>query len=59
MYFVFRILIFFRLVCLDMTKAELPEILIAQLVELGFSDEMIEELWKWYSPSDKKGVASC
>jgi len=24
----------------------------------GYSDEVIAELWKWYDPSEKKGVAS-
>jgi hypothetical protein len=29
-----------------------------QLRKEGYSDKMIEELWKWYSPEGKKGVAS-
>jgi hypothetical protein len=24
----------------------------------GYSDEAIDELWKWYDPSEKKGAAS-
>jgi len=24
----------------------------------GYSDEAIEELWKWYDSTDKNGVAS-
>ena len=35
-----------------------PETFRAQLQEQGYSDEMIEEIWKWYDPSEKKGVAS-
>jgi len=30
----------------------------SQLRKEGYSDRMIEELWKWYDPSEKKGVAS-
>ena len=40
-----------------MPKA-VPERLKAQLKEQGYSNEMIEELWKWYDFSEKKGVAS-
>jgi hypothetical protein len=35
-----------------------PASLKAQLQKAGYSDEMIEELWKWYNPDGKKGVAS-
>ena len=42
----------------NMSKAVPPESLRTQLQEHGFSDEMIEELWKWYDSSEKKGVAS-
>jgi hypothetical protein len=41
-----------------MTKARLPEALIDQLREQGYSDDVIKELWKWYDYSEKKGVAS-
>jgi len=34
------------------------ETLKIRLQEQGFSDKVIEELWKWYDFSDKKGVAS-
>ena len=40
-----------------MTKAGLPEALIAQLREQGYSDEVIKELWKWYDSPEKKGIA--
>lgn len=29
-----------------------------KLQKEGYSDRMIEELWKWNNPSSKKGVAS-
>jgi hypothetical protein len=29
-----------------------------QMKNQGYSKEAIEELWKWYDPSTKKGVAS-
>jgi hypothetical protein len=41
-----------------MPKAVVPERLRAQLREQSYSDEMIEELWKWYDSSEKKGVTS-
>ena len=41
-----------------MPKVNLLKCLRAQLREQGYSDEMIEELWKWYDSSEKKGVAS-
>jgi hypothetical protein len=41
-----------------MPRANPPESLRAQLREQGYSDKMIEELWKWYDYSNKKGVAS-
>jgi hypothetical protein len=28
------------------------------LAAAGFSEKAASELWKWYDPSDKKGVAS-
>ena len=28
------------------------------LKRYGYSDKLIEELWKWYDPSERKGVAS-
>jgi hypothetical protein len=28
------------------------------LKQHGFSEEAIKELWKWYDPSEKQGVAS-
>jgi hypothetical protein len=39
-------------------KMGLPARLKAKLEKQGYSEEMIEELWKWYDPSVKKGVAS-
>jgi hypothetical protein len=41
-----------------MPKVNLPKYLRAQLRVQGYSDEMTEELWKWYDSSEKKGVAS-
>jgi hypothetical protein len=35
-----------------------PASLKVKLRSEGYSDRMIEELWKWYSPSGKTGVAS-
>jgi hypothetical protein len=29
-----------------------------KLIKAGYSKKIIEELWKWYDYSDKKGVAS-
>ena len=29
-----------------------------QMKEQGFSEKAIEEMWKWYDYSEKKGVAS-
>jgi hypothetical protein len=28
------------------------------LFSYGYSEKVVEELWKWYDFSDKKGVAS-
>jgi hypothetical protein len=36
----------------------MPSHLKDQLQNLGCTKEMIEELWKWYDPMEKKGVAS-
>jgi len=41
-----------------MTKAFPSEDLRAQLKEQGYSEKMIEELWKWYDSSERKGVTS-
>lgn len=41
-----------------MVKVAPPETIIAQLQEQGYSEYMIEELWKWYDFSEKKGIAS-
>jgi hypothetical protein len=41
-----------------MSKDVPPECFRAQLYEQGFTDDMIENLWKWYDSSEKKGVAS-
>jgi hypothetical protein len=35
-----------------------PAFLKAQLKKEGYSDKMVDELWKWYDSSEKKGVAS-
>jgi hypothetical protein len=35
-----------------------PASLKAQLKKEGYSDKMIDELWKWYDASEMKGVAS-
>jgi hypothetical protein len=35
-----------------------PASLKVQLQKEGYSDKMIEEFWKWYSPAEKKGIAS-
>jgi hypothetical protein len=29
-----------------------------QLKKEGYSDKMVDELWKWYDASEKMGVAS-
>ena len=34
------------------------ESLRVELKEQGYSEKMIEELWKWYDSSEKKSVAS-
>jgi len=41
-----------------MPKAALPAKLKAQLQKQGYSERMMEELWKWYGYSEKKGVTS-
>jgi len=41
-----------------MLKSSMPSHLKNQLQNLGCTEEMIEELWKWYDPTEKKGVAS-
>ena len=41
-----------------MVKVAPPETFTAQLQEQGYSECMIEELWKWFDFSEKKGVAS-
>jgi hypothetical protein len=41
-----------------MSKTVPPSTLKAMLKKEGYSERMIEELWKWYDPSEKKGVAS-
>jgi hypothetical protein len=41
-----------------MPKTAPPATLKAKLKKKGYSERMIEELWKWYDPSEKKGVAS-
>jgi hypothetical protein len=28
------------------------------LLTHGYSEKVADELWKWYTPSEKKGVAS-
>jgi len=30
----------------------------AKLQKAGYSEKMIEEIWKWYDYKEKKGVAS-
>ncbi len=35
-----------------------PDSLRSELKKVGYSDKMIEELWKWYDPEGKRGVAS-
>ncbi len=35
-----------------------PALIKSKLTEQGYSEEMIKELWKWYDPSGKEGVAS-
>lgn len=34
-----------------------PDSLVAELKDQGYSDDVILELWKWYAPSGKEGVA--
>ena len=41
-----------------MPKTAPPAKLKTKLQKQGYSERMIEELWKWYDPSQKKGVAS-
>jgi hypothetical protein len=41
-----------------MDEAVLPASLKELLLKEGYSDEMLEELCKWYNYSEKKGVAS-
>lgn len=41
-----------------MAISSVPDALVAELREQGYSDEVIMELWKWYDPFGKKGVAS-
>jgi len=41
-----------------MSISSVPASLVAKLREQGYSDDVIMELWKWYDPSDKEGVAS-
>jgi hypothetical protein len=41
-----------------MPKTTPPAKLRAMLQKQGYSERMIKELWKWYDPSEKKGVAS-
>jgi len=36
----------------------IPESLLIELRKMGYSEEMIRELYKWYDSSDHKGVAS-
>ena len=35
-----------------------PVNLLNELKKQGYTDEMINEIWKWYDSSKKKGVAS-
>jgi hypothetical protein len=35
-----------------------PALLKTQLLKEGYSEKMVEELWKWYDPSGKRGAAS-
>jgi len=41
-----------------MAQDSLPDSLIDLLQGAGYSKKMAAELWKWYDPSEKKGVAS-
>jgi hypothetical protein len=41
-----------------MPEAVLPARLKAKLRKEGYFEKTIKELWKWYDPSVKKGVAS-
>ena len=41
-----------------MHKKAIPDSLLTELREQGYSDEMIKEIYKWYDSSDYKGVAS-
>ena len=40
-----------------MSDCSIPNSLKSKLLKEGYSNKMIEELWKWYDPS-KKGIAS-
>ncbi len=35
-----------------------PASIVVELIEQGYSEDMIKEIWKWYDTSEKKGVAS-
>jgi hypothetical protein len=35
-----------------------PKIFNGMLKKRGYSTEVVEEMWKWYDYSEKKGVAS-
>ena len=41
-----------------MTNKTPPAPIKAKLRDQGYSEETIKELWKWYDPSGKEGVAS-
>jgi len=41
-----------------MTSHSIPEALKDKLEKLGYTEKMINELWKWYDSTGKQGVAS-
>ena len=41
-----------------MHKKAIPDSLLTELREQGYSDEMIKEIYKWYDSSDYKGVTN-